>query len=111
MVSVSARACSWISLCMKCLWPFFSAIVGVHSMRRTLRASLLPERSVSSTPFLVMTAKSPSSRKITSRVCARMAGTSLATKLHFSPNPRTSGEAFFATTSISGERSLITASA
>src|SRR5216683_3102303 len=111
MVSVSARACSWISLCMKCLWPFFSAMVGVQSMRRTLRASLLPERSVSSTPFLVITSKSPSSRKITSRVCARIAGTSLATKLHLSPSPSTSGEAFFATTSISGDRSLITASA
>ena len=45
MVSVSARACSWISLCMKCLWPPFSAIIGVQSMRRVGRLAGRPVRS------------------------------------------------------------------
>ena len=36
-VSATARGCSWISLCMKCLWPPFSAIIGVQSMRRVAR--------------------------------------------------------------------------
>src|SRR6266481_3622770 len=48
---------------------------------------------------------------MTSRVCARMAGTSEATKLQSWPSPTTSGLAFLETTSISGNFSETTASA
>ncbi len=111
MVSVSARACSWISLCMKCLWPPFSAITGDQSTWRTGRSIGFPCASLSAIRSRVTSAKSPSSRKITLRVWARIAGTSEATKFSPCPNPTTRGEAFLAATTVPGARSEITASA
>ena len=54
---------------------------------------------------------SPSSRKITSRVCSRMAGTSEARKVSPLPSPSTSGEAFLAAASSPGCLSEMTTSA
>ena len=51
-----------------------------------------------STPAALISATSPSSRKITSRVCSRKAGTSEARNVSPLPSPMTSGEATLAAT-------------
>ena len=44
IVSATARGCSKISLCMKCLWPSFSAATALHSIRRGARCTGSPSR-------------------------------------------------------------------
>ncbi len=97
-MSVTARACSWISFNMKCLKPAFSAETALQVISLCGRVTGLPSRVNTSTFSRLRRATSPSSRKSILRVCARIAGTSEATKLSPSPRPMTSGEAFLATT-------------
>mgnify|MGYP002141066409 CR=1 FL=1 len=54
------------------------------------------------TRFRVSCARSPSSRKITRRVCGKIAGTSDAIRFSPSPRPSTSGDALLAQTISSG---------
>ncbi len=64
-VSIIARGCSKISLSIKCLNPLFSAMAGLQSMVAVARLTAAPGSVDISTPFLLRTAISPSSRKIT----------------------------------------------
>ena len=107
-VSATARGCSWISLSMKCLKPPFSAGTASSRCGAVGGSPCSPARSSISTPAAVSTAISPSSRNITLRVCARIAGMSEATKFSPSPRPSTSGEAFLAATIGSGSLSRMT---
>ena len=90
-VSRTARGCSKISFCMKCLKPPFSAMMGSQVMCWAGRVMAWLSKSNRRTPCGVSTATSPSPRKKTLRVCARIAGMSLATKNSFSPRPTTMG--------------------
>jgi hypothetical protein len=62
MVSVTARGCSKISLCMKCLCPSFSAATALHSILRGFRVTARPSASSMAMPSGVSIASSPSSR-------------------------------------------------
>ena len=50
-VSRTARGCSKISFCMKCLKPPFSAMMGSQVMCWTARSTVLPSRSITRTPL------------------------------------------------------------
>ena len=71
--------------------PPFSAASGVQSMVLTGRSSGSPVRLVIVTPVGRTSAMSPSWRKTTLSVWARMAATSLARKLSSPLRPTTSG--------------------
>ena len=75
------------------------------------RTRTLPSKSVIVTPSRVTATISPSSTKMTLRVSDRIAVTSDATKFSPSPSPTTSGDEFFAATSVPGSLSLITTNA
>ena len=64
----------------------------------------VPSSPLNRAPSRVTTTISPSSMKITLRVCASMAGTSLATKYSPSPSPTTIGGPLRTATSFSGRR-------
>ncbi len=100
---VSWIACgwSWISLSMKCLKPPFSAWIGSQLRRIGGRSMAAPSAVDSSTPPLLSRARSPFSRKTTSRVKLSSAAGSEARNCSPSPSPSTSGGPWRATT-ISG---------
>ncbi len=96
---------------MKCLNPPFSACTADHVIVLGSRTCGLPSKSVIVTPFCVTVTSSPSSTKITLRVSLKIAVTSDATKFSSSPIPTTSGDEFFAATSVPGSLSFITTNA
>ena len=109
IVSAIALGCSYISFSIKCLYPPFSAIVGLQVIFMGVFLTGLFLRILRiETPSRVITAISSFSRTITFRVYLRKAGISDARKNSPSPSPRTSGLSFFTARILSGSDSLIT---
>ena len=108
MQSVMTLGCSKISLSMKCLYPPFCAACTSQVM--VCGSLVTSERSATFMTFQELAVRctiSPSSRKTTSRVYGRKAGTSEARKYSPMPRPMHRGLAFLAAQISPGRSSEI----
>ena len=89
MQSDSARGCSMISFCMKCVYGPLATATGSMETRCGASATSAPSRSRIVVPAALIRAHCPLASGCTSVVWGSRAGTSLATNISPSPTPST----------------------